>query len=653
MLHFITAIFPEADAVIRYFGLQKKKTAGLLTVYENTEKEVSLLLCGSGMLSAAMAVTEYLTAYPPAPDDLFCNLGIALGDTRTKTGDGFLCVAVHDFETKRCAVLEVYSHPFSEAVLYTSQVPVTGTDIFLSLQGYDKTSLPYLMDMEGYAVYAALSRHVASSRIFLYKTVSDHGEGTLSPQAVTAQISAALPSLTDFFKTELSLLTEESASKALLPSDGVFREEDFLPLPECLSDFPFTHAMRLEMNHLMTYARLSQIDVRDFLTNRAQAFASAFPGRRPLKKDSLLILNELKKYLIYQPVVGSAPTDLPFSKENMPSPLMLFHRIYVEYEVLECEVLTSIIRRFPDCNIVPIPHYKDAFNRHGQNLSRQESEPCFILAANRNTKFYPGAPVCQSFGEEHFLYTSCIMNCIYDCDYCYLQGMYPSGHIVVFVNLPDYFKELGSLLEKHPVYLCCSYDSDLLALGGLFPHAKEFCEYAAAHPNLRLELRTKCAPPLFFKKIPAAKNIVMAFTLSPTEIIEQYEHYTPGLTSRLAAAKEAARLGFSLRLCIDPILDVPNARVLYRQMISTIFTCLSPDEISDISVGTFRISKDYLKQLRTAKPSCALSHYPYTVTENICHYEAPRNRELLENVTEALILAGFPKEKIFLWEPLS
>ncbi len=57
------------------------------------------------------------------------------------------------------------------------------------------------------------------------------------------------------------------------------------------------------------------------------------------------------------------------------------------------------------------------------------------------------------------------MNCIFDCAYCYLKGMYPSANIVVFVNLEeDIFAEVERVLENHPLYLCVSYDTDLLAL---------------------------------------------------------------------------------------------------------------------------------------------------------------------------------------------
>ena len=243
------------------------------------------------------------------------------------------------------------------------------------------------------------------------------------------------------------------------------------------------------------------------------------------------------------------------------------------------------------------------------------------------------------------------MNCLYDCDYCYLQGMYPCGTLVVFVNLEDYFAELDQLLAKHPVYLCCSYDSDLTALSGLLPHAEAFCRYAMTHPELRLELRTKSAALPFTKRLPAAKNIVMAFTLSPQELISRYEHYTPSLAARLATAKEAANRGFSLRLCFDPILDVPHAEELYSTLVDEVFSVLSPEEITDISLGVFRLSKDYLKQLKKAKPACALSHYPYELTDGVCHYRTERCDVLLGTVCDALYRHNVPKDKLFIWAP--
>ena len=123
-----------------------------------------------------------------------------------------------------------------------------------------------------------------------------------------------------------------------------------------------------------------------------------------------------------------------------------------------------ILTQFPQAEVIAIDHYKDVFCRSRQDYVRQHAAQNLILAAKHGELLYPGAPVCQSFGNEHFYYTSCVMNCVFDCEYCYLKGMYPSANLVVFVNLEDIFAEVEKRLAVHPVYLCVSYDTDLLAL---------------------------------------------------------------------------------------------------------------------------------------------------------------------------------------------
>ncbi len=112
--------------------------------------------------------------------------------------------------------------------------------------------------------------------------------------------------------------------------------------------------------------------------------------------------------------------------------------------------------------MIEIDHYKDVFNRSRQDYALQHESQKLILAVQKGNLIYPGAPVCQNFGNEHFYYTSQMMNCIYDCEYCYLKGMYPSGNMVIFVNPEDTFREVTEILKDHPMYICVSYDTDLL-----------------------------------------------------------------------------------------------------------------------------------------------------------------------------------------------
>ena len=40
-----------------------------------------------------------------------------------------------------------------------------------------------------------------------------------------------------------------------------------------------------------------------------------------------------------------------------------------------------------------------------------------------------------------------MLNCIYDCNYCFLQGMFNSANYLVFVNYEDYFKEIEKIIK--------------------------------------------------------------------------------------------------------------------------------------------------------------------------------------------------------------
>ena len=168
MILLITAITPEANAVLDGYSM-KKITHGSLCLYESEQETLRLLVTGPGKLSAAMAVTEYLTRYPVSDEDLFCNLGICGGSSDTPLGEGYLCASVTEATTEKSLYPELYSHPFPEARLITSDVPVT----VLSDNYKHETTLPLLYDMEAYGVAVSLFRQVLPSRCFFYKVVSD------------------------------------------------------------------------------------------------------------------------------------------------------------------------------------------------------------------------------------------------------------------------------------------------------------------------------------------------------------------------------------------------------------------------------------------------------------------------------------------------
>ncbi len=329
-----------------------------------------------------------------------------------------------------------------------------------------------------------------------------------------------------------------------------------------------------------------------------------------------------------------------------------FSHIYVEKSIKDTAFVKDILKRFNNAQIIEVNHYKDVFSRSGQNSNIQKKSQKLILARKTGELIYKGAPVCQNFGNDFFYYTSCVMNCIYDCEYCYLKGMYPSGNLVIFVNIEDIFEELKRLLEHHPVYLCVSYDTDLMALEGLLGYAAKWADFTdkmnKEGKQLTIEIRTKSANSGLFAKLPIVKNVIYAFTLSPEQVVTDYENKTPGTMLRIQAAKTAMEMGHTVRLCFDPMIYCKDWKKQYNNMLKMVFDTIDMDKIMDVSVGSFRISQDYLKKMRKIEPESLIAQFPYVNTGGYYHYPQELLMEMEGFLVERLSLK-LPENKIFRW----
>lgn len=334
------------------------------------------------------------------------------------------------------------------------------------------------------------------------------------------------------------------------------------------------------------------------------------------------------------------------SKEDYFSPF--FSHIYIEKSVRNHPRTREILEKFPSACVIEISHYKDVFCRRKQDYRLQHRSQNLILAAKHGALLYEGAPVCQSFGNPYFYYTSCMMNCVFDCEYCYLKGMYPSANIVIFVNLEDIFAEVEQRLSRHPLYLCVSYDTDLLALEHILGYVKEWCLFTEKHQDLMIEVRTKCANQQFFRDLRQVPGVIYAFTLSPQAVIEAYEHHTPCLTERLSCAAEMVRAGHPVRLCFDPMIYLPEWKCHYGEMFEQVCDFIDLGEIVDVSVGSFRISQDYLKKMRKQEPDSAVVWFPFQKENGFYHYPEPL-MEHMESFLAEKLEKRIPKEKIFRW----
>ncbi len=298
-----------------------------------------------------------------------------------------------------------------------------------------------------------------------------------------------------------------------------------------------------------------------------------------------------------------------------------FSHIYIEKDAKQYPDTSAIIERFPKALVIEIENYKEVFNRPRQNWDHQKSCRKLILATRKEEFLYQGSPSCHSFGQQNFFYNTLVMNCTYDCSYCYLQGLYPSANLVLFVNIEDYLKATQKRLEElGSLFLTLSYDSDLLALDGIFPVCDRWLSWAENNPNCLLEIRTKSSNYNSIGHCHPPPNVILAWTISPEEIAKRYERKSPPPSSRINAAAQAIAAGWKVRLSFDPIIALQGWERLYEDMIDQVFSIIDPHKIHDVSFGPFRMSSQALKKIQEESKPADILFADYTEYNNLCSY---------------------------------
>jgi len=305
-----------------------------------------------------------------------------------------------------------------------------------------------------------------------------------------------------------------------------------------------------------------------------------------------------------------------------------FSHIYVEKRVLNNPYTQKILDKFKNSEIIEINHYKDRFNSYSQSFRAQKFSQKLILAKKEGPFIYEASDLIQK-QHKNFFYTTPMLNCIYDCHYCFLQGMYPSSNIVLFVNFEDFFEEVEKVYKKvGEMFLSISYDTDILAVENLFGVVKVWADFVK-NKNIFLELRTKSVNVDFEYQ----KNLVFAFSLSPETVIQKYEKYTPNLDARIRAVKKVIKKGFKPVIVFDPIIKVKDFKKVYKEFLEKVFSEIDYKDIDAIVYGTFRMSSNQFKLIKKEVFS-DLYFYPYKVQNGVVEYED--KKEIIEFIEKFL-----------------
>lgn len=547
-----------------------------------------------------------------------------------------------------------------------------------------------LYDMESAAVFQAANFYLAPEDFFFLRCITDFGvsssEGTAfsSPVSWQEKMQSLLQKEEEKVLRLIRFLQKKSIERRKEEEEETAFQQQLQSLSKSLH---CSFVMEKQLERLLRYAFLQGIspeEIREYLErnfggknaekdikNAVEEDTGRGIGNDFEKSGGLVLidkragkkaLSSLKQWILSERTLQEKSDDsgnlLPEGRHANSYPYQEhFQHIYVEEALLQSPDVERILRKFSKAKVIPIKHYKDVFNRKKQGRLAQSRSRKLILAKKEGQRLYDGAVVCQDFSESHFCYTSLLMNCPFHCAYCYLQGMYPSSNLVMFLNLEDYFSDCRKwIAEKGSLYLCISYDTDLLAMEGIYPYVEEFARFLNQENALRIEVRTKAGGEGLWRKMQklplssdARKRMIFAFTLSPEEIIEEAEEGTARLSSRIFAIQKALEEGYLVRLCFDPMIYHPRWKELYSDLLQEVFEKIPMKQIHDCSVGSFRISESYLKAMGKALPNSPHTQFPYENTGGYYHYP----KELMEEMEGFLysrLQEKLPKEKIFRWD---
>jgi len=316
-----------------------------------------------------------------------------------------------------------------------------------------------------------------------------------------------------------------------------------------------------------------------------------------------------------------------------------FSHIYIESKAQGFNLTNKCIRNFPKAKIIEISDYKSIFNRPRQDFQTQKQSMKLILAIKKPPYIYKGTDILQDGGYKNFYYNTPMLNCLYNCSYCFLQGMYSSANIVVFVNEIDMQDAVKNEIVKRvhkeqPLMLSISYNTDLMAFENILPITKNWIQFAKLNLDLNLEIRTKSGLYHSIKDIESSDQIVLAWTLSPDKVVRKYELNTPPLSKRISAIKLALKDGWKVRLCFDPILYYNNWENDYLELFNKVKSSLNLDQVLDITVGTFRMSNDYFNRIRKSKPNSGLFYQNYKNENGIVSIDSKKKNSIFKLVSD-------------------
>jgi spore photoproduct lyase len=328
----------------------------------------------------------------------------------------------------------------------------------------------------------------------------------------------------------------------------------------------------------------------------------------------------------------------------------MFEQIFVERHLSGHDRFIHIAKSFPKVPIKVIDKVEDVWGRVKKPyLQKRESLNLFV-GEKKGQLIKPAPPAYGGDDAPHFYFIHAY-NCIYECQYCYLQGYFQTPDLVLFLNHEDIVKEMELIMNSQPektIWFHAGEFSDSLALSHITQEIEIYHAFLAKHPKAKIELRTKSVNTQMLKNLSPLDNLIITFSLSPEIQTKTYDLKTPSLKARLKAMEDLYQLGHKLGVHLDPIIYGPNMMEEFEELIDQMGRSFPLSYLEYISLGVVRFTNDVFREVEKNYPDSPL--LANTFIESFDHkkrYPKPLRELYLRSIKELLVKKGAKEERIY------
>jgi spore photoproduct lyase len=228
-----------------------------------------------------------------------------------------------------------------------------------------------------------------------------------------------------------------------------------------------------------------------------------------------------------------------------------------------------------------------------------------------------------------------VEKCGFDCSYCSIQSFYHGNAVTFDATFADKLATL-QLDPAQTYHIGTGQSSDSLMWGNHQGVLEALSRFAADHPNVLLELKTKSRNITWLLENEYPPNMICTWSLNPQTIIDHEEHLSASLVQRLDAAERIAARGRLVGFHFHPMVHYDRWRAEYLAICRELEARFDPARVAMVSLGTLTFTRGVMKTIRQRPLTSKILQMPMEEIAGKFSYPPDTKVELFSTVVDGL-----------------